>query len=126
VTRLPSSIRIVGYLGPVLVTEHFSRIFGPNRMRISGAAEFLFCRFRRFREIVYFLSDRWIRDPISADFTGCLDFRQKLAPADWVQTRIVFSSTVADPAQFYDSRPVTCQPVKISDQREHVSSVTDY
>ena len=57
----PSSIRIVGYLGPVWRRSHFSRIFGPNRMGISAAAEFLFCRFRRFREIVYFLSDRQSR-----------------------------------------------------------------
>ena len=35
-------------------------MFGPNRMAIPAAAEFLFCRFRRFREIVAFLSDRWI------------------------------------------------------------------
>jgi hypothetical protein len=39
---------------------HFSRIFGSNRMAIPAAAEFLFCRFRRFGEIVYFQSDRLI------------------------------------------------------------------
>eukprot|EP01047_Picozoa_sp_COSAG01_P034464 COSAG01_NODE_2591_length_7409_cov_109.624077_2_plen_164_part_00 len=32
-------------------------MFGPNRMAIPAAAEFLFCRFRRFREIMSFLSD---------------------------------------------------------------------
>eukprot|EP01047_Picozoa_sp_COSAG01_P032126 COSAG01_NODE_2308_length_7944_cov_6.146718_7_plen_109_part_00 len=43
--------------GLFLRTEHFSRIIGPNRMAIPAAAEFLFCRFRRFREIMSFLSD---------------------------------------------------------------------
>ena len=53
------SIRIVGYLGPVLhvLRSHFSRILRLNRMGSSAAAEFLFCRFRRFREIRGFLSD---------------------------------------------------------------------
>eukprot|EP01047_Picozoa_sp_COSAG01_P006577 COSAG01_NODE_240_length_20656_cov_53.398259_15_plen_60_part_00 len=34
-------------------------------MAIPEAAEFLFCRFRRFREIVYFLSDRQSESPLS-------------------------------------------------------------
>ena len=37
--------------------ENFSRIFGPNRTRISAAAQFLFCRFQQLSEIRYFVSD---------------------------------------------------------------------
>jgi hypothetical protein len=72
----PSSRPIVGYLGPVLSLAHFSRSFGPNRMAIPAAAEFLFCRFRKFSEIRGFLSDRQSEGPLSR----CFGSHQEICP----------------------------------------------
>jgi hypothetical protein len=82
---IPSSRPIVGYLGPVSLTEqNFSRSFGPNRMAIPAAAEFLFCRFRRFREIRGFPSDRQSESPLSR----CFGSHQEICPVRVTWKRI--------------------------------------
>jgi hypothetical protein len=59
---------VVGNFGGVLRSENFSRNFGPHRMAIPAAVEFLFCIFRKFREIRYFLSNRQSEGPLSRCF----------------------------------------------------------
>ena len=76
--RVASAPKIVGYLGPVLSPEYFSRSFGPNRMAISAAAEFLFCRFPKFREIRGFLSNRQSESPLSRCFGSHQEIRRVL------------------------------------------------
>ena len=68
--------------------EKFSRIFDPNRTRISAAAEFMFCRFQQLSEIRYFVSDRQSEGPLSR----CCGSQKEICPAYERRLRVTTTS----------------------------------
>ena len=68
--------------------ENFSRNFGPNRMAIPAAAEFLFCRFQQLSEIRYFLSNRQSEGPLSR----CCGSQKEICPAYEQRLRVTTTS----------------------------------